>query len=412
MDVMDAIDDAPMNEIDITSVGVMVDTTSLTETIQPKAEPSPVIDEDYDSQVEDEDADTDYTAEIDIRHCIELAVTMFVPVSLCILLVVITVTFMGFYIERDVYLLYTPFHETSPDFVFKALNAIGNSLIMVFVIITMSLLLITVYKFRCYKLIQGWLVMTSSLLLFVFSGIYFHQVFYTFNIPIDFITFFLFIWNIGMMGLVCIHLKGPLALQQIYLIFTSALVSLIFIKYMPDWTTWTVLFFVSLWDLFAVLTPIGPLRILVEMANKRNEDLFPTLLYTSTILHSVMNSRPASVDNTTDNQKLTPDKGEVRKPPSKRVQQDSTGIKLGLGDFIFYSVLVGKACTYGDWNSTLACYIAILVGLCITLIILTVRGHPLPALPISITFGLVFFFVTNSLAKPFMDMLASKQIFI
>ncbi|XP_052901949.1 presenilin homolog isoform X1 [Anopheles moucheti] len=440
-----------------------------------------------------------------LKYGAQHVIKLFVPVTLCMMVVVATISSINFYTIKDVYLVYTPFHELTDDTGTKIWNALANSLILMTVIVIMTILLIVLYKHRCYKVIHGWLILSSLLLLFLFSGLYLFEILRAYNVPMDWFTAGLLVWNFGVVGMISIHWQGPLRLQQGYLIFVAALMALVFIKYLPEWTTWAVLAVISIWDLIAVLTPKGPLRILVETAQERNEQIFPALIYSSTIMYSYLGTHtdsdgpaPLSGERTigtgsgtgggsrqtggygavsshvppqtgatvegmplvafrndrthdlprdqsagftqdwaaTANQRVTrrqievqanmannPSRPEYRTvtaetartgadQPHALYEQEERGIKLGLGDFIFYSVLVGKASSYGDWNTTIACFVAILVGLCLTLLLLAIFRKALPALPISIFFGLIFCFVTSVIVKPFTEALTLEQVFI
>jgi hypothetical protein len=98
---------------------------------------------------------------------------------------------------------------------------------------------------------------------------------------------------------------------------------------------------------------------------------------------------------------LVNDKGKVMEQVQR--ESDSTeeknNIKLGLGDFIFYSVLVSKAAENG-FAAFVSCFLSILTGLGGTLVLLAVYHHALPALPISIFLGVVFYLLTIYCMEP------------
>lgn len=257
---------------------------------------------------------------------------------------------------------------------------------------------------------------------------------------------------------------------------------------LPEWTTWVLLVALALYDLVAVLAPGGPLKILVELASSREDEL-PALVYearptvsrnregsslgllvggvsesssvelqvvarendtvgdsehrviqigedgisregeTSPLVNNGRERRSSSTESSEYSVDVSGDRNrqhnshvgseivvdEERAPlvemlgyreGTERGGSETSGviatrgIKLGLGDFVFYSVLVGRAAMY-DLMTVYACYLAIISGLGCTLILLAVCRHALPALPISIILGVVFYFLTRLLMEPF-----------
>lgn len=137
---------------------------------------------------------------------------------------------------------------------------------------------------------------------------------------------------------------------------------------LPEWTSWTILAAVAIYDIIAVLTPRGPLKVLVETAQQRGEPI-PGLIY------------------------------------------EGKTFKLGLGDFVFYSMLVGRASMY-DFTTLVVCFVCILTGLCLTLFILGIFKRALPALPISIGLGIVAYLLTRFIVQPMVLDLSLEQIYM
>jgi hypothetical protein len=89
----------------------------------------------------------------------------------------------------------------------------------------------------------------------------------------------------------------------------------------------------------------------------------------------------------------------------------SNTIKLGLGDFIFYSVLVAKSAQY-SFTCFASSFLVILAGLGGTLVLLAVYKHALPALPISIFLAAAFYLLTRFCIEPWIHVLMTTPFYV
>jgi Presenilin len=78
--------------------------------------------------------------------------------------------------------------------------------------------------------------------------------------------------------------------------------------------------------------------------------------------------------------------------------------------FVFYSILVAQASQRGA-TTAITSFVAILTGLCATLFLVTVYRKALPALPISIVLGLLFYVLTRYTIDPFVNNLLPELLF-
>lgn len=158
--------------------------------------------------------------------------------------------------------------------------SLANGLVMVSVICMMAFVLVLFYKYECMKCLIGYLFFSSLLLLGVMGGDLYYVAIQIYNLPVDKLSFIFQLWNFAAVGEISLFYKKgiPKYVAQGYLICTSVILAWHLDRF-DEYTTWTLLFMLALYDLCAVLTPCGPLKMLVNLMSRENAQELPGLLY-------------------------------------------------------------------------------------------------------------------------------------
>ncbi|ESQ51491.1 hypothetical protein EUTSA_v10016742mg [Eutrema salsugineum] len=335
----------------------------------------------------------------------------------------------------------------------KFVGAALNSLVFVAAITVATFVLVLLFYLRCVSFLKFYMGFSAFIVLGNLGGEILVLLIDRFRFPIDSITFLILLFNLSVVGVFAVFMsKFSILITQGYLVVIGVLVAYFF-TLLPEWTTWVLLVALALYDIAAVLLPVGPLRLLVEMAISRDEDI-PALVYEARpvirndsrlVQRRVWRERRSNQNGSNDIENTSRDevvrvvraeaeeeehvgsseRSEISVPLIDRSRPDqaensetflegiglgsSGAIKLGLGDFIFYSVLVGRAAMY-DLMTVYACYLAIIAGLGVTLMLLSVYQKALPALPVSIMLGVVFYFLARLLLEVFVVQCSSNLV--
>ncbi|XP_071903860.1 presenilin-like protein At2g29900 isoform X3 [Coffea arabica] len=368
----------------------------------------------------------------------EEIIRILTPVSICMFLVVILVSILNNSSDSSGPSITTiasiAYSEDSSDSIWDKLKgALLNSLVFVAVVTVVTFLLVLLFYLRCTKFLKYYMGFSAFLVLGFIGGEIAVFVIKDLSFPIDAVTFMVVLFNFTVVGVLATFMENfAIFIKQGYLVVVGMLVAYWFTP------TWVLLVAMALYDLAAVLLPGGPLRLLVELAISRDEDI-PALVYEArpvTDHDSVPSNGEVQrrvwrerrhiesdfIDNVEASSESNPvgsntsnasrvsgmslsletnerernlvaaEEGRVatldselsapliqhridvqlnlQEGPSDSSALEGIGlgssgaIKLGLGDFIFYSVLVGRAAMY-DFMTVYACYLAIIAGLVI-----------------------------------------------
>jgi len=239
---------------------------------------------------ESNDVVAKHILESEILYSIESFGAVVAPVTITMVLSALVVVFVNtdetIAAGEEAYAkAYQVFDVGNDDESSSSLEKLGlslvNTLVMVSVICVMTFVVVLCYKYRCMKIFYAYMVLATAGLLSYFSSsilLVFMSIYPWINT--DKLTFAFLMYNYTIVGTVAIFLpRGiPQWVTQGYLIASSVCLAWQ-LSYFNSWMAWTLLVMLALYDLFAVLTPCGPLKALAELISEEGAPALPGLLY-------------------------------------------------------------------------------------------------------------------------------------
>ncbi|KAG1671993.1 hypothetical protein FOA52_013366 [Chlamydomonas sp. UWO 241] len=219
-----------------------------------------------------------------LEHLGEEITSIVWPVSLCMALTVLLVRVLnpdGASSSLVVVMASAAWDEgADPDasILEKLGGAMLNALVFVAVVAAMTFVLLGLFKYKCYRFISAYMGFAVMQTLFLVTGVLVLMLLQKADIHMDIISLVYILWNFSVVGTMgALFVPVPLSLKQGYMVWVGVIIAYIF-TWIPPWTGWVLMVAMALYDIVAVLTPGGPLKMLVELAIESDEPL-PALIY-------------------------------------------------------------------------------------------------------------------------------------
>jgi presenilin 1 len=176
--------------------------------------------------------------------------------------------------------------------------SIINTTIIVSVICAATFIVVLLYKFRCMKIFYGYMVIVTALLLGYFTSNMFIVAIEVYGWRVDKLSFALIMYNYAAVGTIAIfYSRGiPLWITQGYLIGSSVCMAWQLTSF-NEWMAWSLLIVLALYDLFAVLSPCGPLKALAKLISAPGAPALPGLLYEAPLPEGISKTKKLRRNN-------------------------------------------------------------------------------------------------------------------